>query len=158
MTQVTNPQPPSDDLAGAITNAMRGVHELREENATLRRRNDDLEHRRSVLESEITSLKAQLDNERNERRHYHSLANEIITRLDVVGRTVDDVVQSARHEAQRQRRDCPRGDVPELKIPQFLKQPTSANVQAEPKADAPGRTNIRPIQAPKPAAPERVAS
>jgi chromosome segregation ATPase len=158
MGQVTNPKLSSDDLADQIAGAMRGMHELREENATLRSRNDELEHHRSVLESEVASLKAQLDNERNERRHYHSLANEIITRLDVVGRTVDDVVQSAHHEVQRQRRDSPHGDVPELNIPQFLKQPTSANAEAEPQADAPARTNIRPIQAQKHAAPERVAS
>src|SRR3974377_1381332 len=71
--QVAKGQPQSDDLAGAITNAMRGMPELRDENATLRAHNGELEHRRSVLESEIATLRAQLDNERNERRHYHSL-------------------------------------------------------------------------------------
>jgi hypothetical protein len=126
---------------------MRGMHELRDENAALRVRNGELEHSRSVLESEIAALKAQLDNERNERRHYHSLANEILTRLDVVGRTVDDVVQRAHHEVHSQRKEFSRGDLPELKLPQFLKQPTSADTAADPKAEAPGRNNGRPAEA-----------
>jgi hypothetical protein len=145
MKPLTKAQPSADDLAEAIEGAMRGMHELREENAALRARNNELEHRRSVLESEITGIKAQLDNERNERRHYHSLANEIITRLDVVGRTVDDVIQRAQHEVYSMRKEQPRGELPELKIPGFLKQPLPVDGRAE--AEAPGLTNGRPLQA-----------
>jgi hypothetical protein len=161
MRQVTEPQPTPDDLAEAIDGAMRGMHELRDENAALCGRIDELEHHRSVLESENASLKAQLDNERLERRHYHSLANEIITRLDVVGRTVDDVVQRAQHEVYSKRKEQPGGDLPELKIPNFLKQSAPADGRAEPRTDAPGRPNIRPVQAgafPKRAVPEPVTS
>src|SRR5262249_50656859 len=111
--QVAKAQTQSDDLAGAIANAMRGMHDLRDENASLIARTSELEHCRSVLESEIATLKAQLENERNERRHYHSLANEIITRLDVVGRTVDDVIKRAHREVQSQRKEHPRGDIPD---------------------------------------------
>jgi hypothetical protein len=136
MKQVAKPQPSSDDLAGAIAGAMRGMHQLREENSALRAWNTELEHRRSVLESEVTNLKSQLDNERNERRHYHSLANEIITRLDVVGRTVDDVVQRAQHEVYSLRKEQPLAELPELKIPAFLKKPIAADASAEPKTEA----------------------
>jgi hypothetical protein len=150
MEQVTESQPTSDDLTEAIDGAMRGMHELRDENAALRRHNDDLRHRRSVLESEIASLKAQLDNERNERRHYHSLANEILTRLDIVGRTVDDVLQRAQHEVYSKRKEQPSGGLPEFNIPNFLKEIT-ADGRAEPKADssrtAAGGRNIRELHA-----------
>jgi hypothetical protein len=117
--QATKAQASSDDLAAAISDAMRGMHDLREENASLRAEKDELEHRRSTLESELAWLKAQLDNERTERRHYHSLANEIITRLDIVGRTVDDVVQRAQHEVEAMGKA-------ELKMPEFLNQPIMA--------------------------------
>jgi hypothetical protein len=144
MRQVTKPQPTSDNLAEAIDGAMRGMHELRDENAALRGRNDELEHRRCVLESENASLKAQLDNERLERRHYHSLANEIITRLDVVGRTVDDVVQRAQQEVYSKRKQQPSGELAEFKIPNFLKQANTADGPAEPKAE---RLQARPTAA-----------
>ncbi len=134
--EATKAQPPLDDLAEAIAGAMRGMHELREENAALRGRTDELEHRRCLLESENASLKVQLDNERTERRHYHSLANEIITRLDVVGRTVDDVMQRAQHEVYSKRKEQPSGELPELEIPNFLKQPAPADAPAEPKTES----------------------
>src|SRR5215467_2873957 len=61
----------------------------------------DLEAANLQLESEIQSLKLTLEQERAERRHYHSLANEIITRLDVVACTIDDVVKRAEQEVSR---------------------------------------------------------
>jgi hypothetical protein len=128
----------SFDLAEAI---MRGMLELREENATLRAGNDELEHRGSLLLTEIACLKSQLEHERAERRHYHSLANEIITRLDVVGRTVNDVVQRAEQEVYRQHNEHPRSEMEELEIPPFLK--ASANPPAEAKAGAPSVTRGR---------------
>jgi predicted RNase H-like nuclease (RuvC/YqgF family) len=145
MKPVTKAEPSPDDLAEAIAGAMRGMHVLREENSTLRARNNELENRRSVLESEVAGLKAQLDSERSERRHYHSLANEIITRLDVVGRTVDDVVQRAQHEVYSMRKEQPRTELPELKIPTFLRQPVPVDARAESRTEAP--TNGRAVQA-----------
>ena len=120
MNQIAKISGVSDDLAGAIANAMRGMHELRDETAMLRARNDELEHGRSVLESEIAGLRSQLDHECNERRHYQSLATEAMTRLEVVSRTVDDVIQHAQQEAHRQRKEYTHGEVAELKAPQFL--------------------------------------
>ena len=65
----------------------------------------------------MRSLKLALDHEQAERRHYHSLANEIITRLDVVGQTIDEVVKRAEQETYRQRRENPRAE-----LPTFLKK------------------------------------
>jgi hypothetical protein len=70
----------------------------------------------------VRSLKLALDHEQAERRHYHSLANEIITRLDVVGQTIDDVVKRAEHDVYRQRRENPRAELPEAELPTFLKK------------------------------------
>ena len=81
MNQIAKISGVSDDLAGAIANAMRGMHELRDETAMLRARNDELEHGRSVLESEIAGLRSQLDHECNERRHYQSLATEAMNTI-----------------------------------------------------------------------------
>jgi hypothetical protein len=145
MKQVRKAELSSDELAETIVRGMRQLREenaaLHEENAALRAGNDELEHRSSMLLAEIAGLKSQLDNERTERRHYHSLANEIITRLDVVGRTVDDVVRCAQQEVYRQHKEHPRGELVELAIPPFLK--ASADPPAEPKADAPALTRDR---------------
>ena len=54
--------------------------------------------------------------------HYHSLANEIVTRLDVVGQTIDDVVKRAEQEVYRQRRENPRAELPDIKVPSFLRK------------------------------------
>jgi hypothetical protein len=133
MKQVTRTQPSSDDLDQAIAVAMLGMHKLREENARLRARNNELEHRGPVMEAEIVNLKEQLKNERSERQHYHSLANEIITRIDVVVCTVDDVVQRAYSMCK----DQPYADLPALKIPAFLKRSTAAADHAEPQIQTP---------------------
>ena len=74
------------------------------------------------LESQVQSLKLSLEQERAERRHYHSLANEIITRLDVVGQTIDDVVRRAEQETRRQRRESAPADLPKVEMPTFLKK------------------------------------
>src|SRR5262252_413419 len=81
-----------DPLAAKIRDSILGVENLRGENRRLADEIKDLEVTNLQLESEIQSLKLTLEQERVERRHYHSLANEIITRMDVVARTVDDVV------------------------------------------------------------------
>ena len=111
-----------DPLADKIRESILGVENLRAENARLANQVNGLERANLQLESEVQSLKLTLEHERSERRHYHSLANEIITRLDVVGQTIDDVVRRAEQEVYRQRKESPRAELPEVKVPAFLKE------------------------------------
>ena len=76
----------ADPLADKIRDSILGVENLRVENARLSNQTNVLERENLQLESEVQSLKLTLEHERTERRHYHSLANEIITRLDVASR------------------------------------------------------------------------
>src|SRR6516162_5369843 len=108
-----------DPLTEKIRQSILGVENLRAENRKLTDQVKSLEGNNLQLESELRSLKLALDHERAERRHYHSLANEIITRLDVVGQTIDDVVKRAEQETYRQRRENPRADLPEVESPTF---------------------------------------
>jgi predicted RNase H-like nuclease (RuvC/YqgF family) len=85
-----------DSLTETIQNSILGVENLRTENRRLKDKLESLEGDTFQLENEVRSLKLALDHEQGERRHYHSLANEIITRLDVAGRTIDDVVSRER--------------------------------------------------------------
>jgi hypothetical protein len=110
-----------DPLAGKIRDSILGVENLRSENRRLADEIKDLEVANLQLESEIQSLKLTLEQERAERRHYHSLANEIITRMDVVARTVDDVVRRAEQEVSRQRRETPGAKLPDVEAPSFTK-------------------------------------
>jgi chromosome segregation ATPase len=112
----------ADPLADKIRDSILGVENLRAENARLANQVNGLERSNLQLESEVQSLKLTLEHERSERRHYHSLANEIITRLDVVGQTIDDVVRRAEQEVYRQRKETPRAELPEVKVPSFLKE------------------------------------
>jgi predicted RNase H-like nuclease (RuvC/YqgF family) len=134
MRQVTKAQSLSGP-ASSIDGSRGALREAREENDTLRARNDDLRRRCSEMKSEIAQLKAQLADERTERRHYHSLANEIVTRLDIVGRTVDDVVQRAENEVHSTRKEHPGAEVAELKIPAYLNQPIMGYILGKPKAE-----------------------
>jgi chromosome segregation ATPase len=111
-----------DLLAERIRESILGVESLREENRRLTDQVRSLEPTNLQLESEVQSLRLSLEQERAERRHYHSLANEIITRLDVVGQTIDDVVRRAEQETTRQRRESSRADLPEVEMPTFLKK------------------------------------
>jgi chromosome segregation ATPase len=111
-----------DPLTEKIRESILGVENLRAENRKLTDQVKSLEGHNLQLESEVQSLKLALDHERAERRHYHSLANEIITRLDVVGQTIDDVVKRAEQETYRQRRENPRAEVPEVEMPTVLKK------------------------------------
>src|SRR6516225_12051429 len=104
---------PGDPLTERIRESILGVENLRAENRRLTDQVKSREGDKLQLESEVQSLKLALDHERAERRHYHSLANEIITRLDVVGQTIDDVVKRAEQETYRQRRENPRAEKPE---------------------------------------------
>ena len=88
------------------------------------------------LENEIESLKLTLERERAERRHYHSLANEIITRLDVVACTIDDVVKRAEQEVCSQRSKTPGAKLPDVEAPSFRKK-VEDFVNAHKKAEAP---------------------
>ena len=110
-----------DPLAAKIRDSILGVENLRGENRRLADEIKDLEVTNLQLESEIQSLKLTLEQERAERRHYHSLANEIITRLDVVACTIDDVVKRAEEEVSRQRRKTPGTKLPDAEAPSFLK-------------------------------------
>jgi chromosome segregation ATPase len=111
-----------DPLTERIRESILGVENLRAENLRLTDQVKSLEGSNLRLESEVQSLKLALDHERAERRHYHSLANEIITRLDVVGQTIDDVVKRAEQETYRQRRENARAELPEVELPTFLKK------------------------------------
>ena len=111
-----------DPLTEKIRDSILAVENLREENRRLTDQVKSLEATNLHLESEVHSLKLSLEHERGERRHYHSLANEIITRLDVVGQTIDDVVKRAEQETHRQRREGPRADLAEIEMPTFLRK------------------------------------
>ena len=111
-----------DSLTETIRNSILGVENLRTENRRLKDKLESLEGDTFQLENEVQSLKLALDHEQAERRHYHSLANEIITRLDVVGRTIDDVVKRAEHDVYRRRQKNPRAELPEAELPIFLKK------------------------------------
>jgi chromosome segregation ATPase len=111
-----------DPLTEKIRQSILGVENLRAENRRLTDQVKSLEGHNLQLESEVQSLKLALDQERAERRHYHSLANEIITRLDVVGHTIGEVVKRAEQETYRQRRENPRAELPEVELPTFLKK------------------------------------
>jgi chromosome segregation ATPase len=138
---------PADSLTEKIRDSILGVENLREENRILTGQVQSLETANLQLESEVQSLKLSLEQERAERRHYHSLANEIITRLDVVGQTIDDVVRRAEQETYRQRKEPSRADLPQVEMPSFLKKvealvnghgekpnkPHKANGHAEPR-------------------------
>jgi hypothetical protein len=125
-----------DPLAAKIRDSILGVENLRGENRKLADEIKDLEVTNLQLESEIQSLKLTLEQERAERRHYHSLANEIITRLDMVARTVDDVVKRAEQEVCRQPSKTPGGKLPDVEAPSFLKE-VEDFVNAHKKAEAP---------------------
>jgi len=111
-----------DPLTERIRESIIGVENLRAENRRLTDQVKSREGDKLQLESEVQSLKLALDHERTERRHYHSLANEIVTRLDVVGQTIDEVVKRADQEVYRQRRENPRAELPDIKVPTFLKK------------------------------------
>ncbi|HEY7296424.1 MAG TPA: hypothetical protein VH684_00700 [Xanthobacteraceae bacterium] len=111
-----------DPLTEKIRDSILGVEHLRTENSRLTDQVKSLETANLQLESQVESLKLTLEQERSERRHYHSLANEIITRLDVVGQTIDDVVKRAEQETYRQRREKSRAETPETEMPNFLKK------------------------------------
>ena len=120
----------ADPLADKIRDSILGVENLRAENSRLANQVNGLERANLQLESEVQSLKLTLEHERSERRHYHSLANEIITRLDVVGQTIDDVVRRAEQEVYRQRKEAPRAELPEVKVPAFLKEKNGGDTAA----------------------------
>ena len=123
-----------DPLADKIRDSILGVENLRGENRRLADEIKDLEVTNLQLETEIQSLKLTLEQERAERRHYHSLANEIITRLDVVARTVDDVVKRAEQEVCRQPTKTPGAKLSDIEAPSFLKN-VEALVNGHKKAE-----------------------
>jgi hypothetical protein len=111
-----------DPLAAKIRDSILGVENLRSDNRRLADEVKDFEVTNLQLESEIQSLKLTLEQERVERRHYHSLANEIITRLDVVACTIDDVVKRAEQEVCSQRSKTHGAKLPDVEAPSFRKK------------------------------------
>ena len=111
-----------DWLGEKIRSSISGVENLRAENERLATQLKSLEGNNLQLENQVQSLKLALDHEQAERRQYHSLANEIITRFDVVRQTIDDVVKRAEHDVYRQRQENPRAELPEAELPIFLKK------------------------------------
>jgi hypothetical protein len=111
-----------DPLAEKIRDSIRGVESLRAENRRLADQIKSLESVKLQLESEIQCLKLTVEHERSERRHYHSLANEILTRLDVVGQTIGNVVKRAEEETYRQHRELPHPALLDVKAPSFLEK------------------------------------
>ena len=110
-----------DSLAEKIRDSMLAVEKIRAENIRLTEQLASLERSKLALESEVESLKVAVENERTERRYYHSLANEIITRLDVVGLTIDSVVKRAEQDNHRLRKDPPP-ELPAVNVPTFLQK------------------------------------
>jgi chromosome segregation ATPase len=111
-----------DWLGEKICGAISGVENLRAENQRLTTELRSLEGNNLQLKKEVQSLGLTLDQQQSERRHHHSLANEIITRLDVVGQTIEDVVKRAEHDVYRRRQENPRAELPEAELPIFLKK------------------------------------
>src|SRR6516164_4828844 len=137
-----------DPLAAKIRDSILGVENLRSENRRLADEVKDLEVTNLQLESEIQSLKLTLEQERAERRHCHSLANEIITRLDMVARTVDDVVKRAEQEVSRQRRETPGAKLPDVEAPSFRKKVEdllNGHKKAEALVNGNGRDTAQPV-------------
>ena len=138
----------ADPLADKIRDSILGVENLRNENRRLADEINDLEVTNLQLESEIQSLKLTLEQERAERRHYHSLANEIITRLDMVARTVDDVVKRAEQEVSRQGRETPGVKLPDVEAPSFRKKVEdllNGHKKAEALVNGNGRDTAQPV-------------
>src|SRR6516165_4544790 len=97
----------ADPLSDKIRESILALENLRAENLRLTDQVRLPEQSNLVFESEVQSLKLAVENERAERRHYHSLANEIVTRLGVVGDTIEGVVKRAEQEVYGQRRENP---------------------------------------------------
>jgi len=116
-----------DMLAERIRESMVGLQKLRDDNGQLTERVRQLEAETALLQNENQHLRRELDRERAERRHYHSLANEVITRLDVVQSTIEDVVKRAQHEVYRQREEHPTQELPRINVPEFLRQVQGGN-------------------------------
>jgi hypothetical protein len=93
----------TDSLTDKVREAIADVENLRaakirlaeQINRKLAEQVKSLKHAKLVPKSEVESLRLAVEDERAERRHYHSLADEIITRLNVVRQTIGDVVKRA---------------------------------------------------------------
>jgi hypothetical protein len=110
---------PVDPLAEDVV--MQGVRELRESLIRSNERVQLLERENIFLECEIATCRAQLEAERVERDYYQRFAVEITTSLNLVAQVCDDAMTKAQHEAFRKNGARPRQDVPDMKIPKFLR-------------------------------------
>jgi len=117
------PQAESTDLlAEKIRDSILGIENLRGENLKMTDQINSLETANLRLEAEVRSLTYTLEQERSERQHYHSFANEIISQLGVVGQTITDVVKRAELESHRLQKEGPRADLPLPELPASLKK------------------------------------
>lgn len=133
------PSVPTDPLADQIANSLRGVRELREEVARLSARCQQLEHENTILESENSAYRTQVETERMERSYYHRFAIEVATSLNLVGQVCDEVMNKAQQEAFRNNGEPPRQDLPELQIPKFLQNGPPGRPEGQPNGN--GQTN-----------------
>jgi hypothetical protein len=91
------------DLGKQIEAALIAVDGLRAETGDLREQVRRLEAENARLLTDNELLRNVVESERAERRHHHSLANELVTRLDVVRTTIDSIIRAAEKEAHRKR-------------------------------------------------------
>jgi len=135
-----------DPLEQAIYDSISGVQKLRSQ---VKRLEAELEMSRgeaSTLRIENEALRVMLQSERDERAYYHRFAIEVTTSLNLVGQVVDEVMQKAQGEAFRRQEDGNgRCELPELRIPAFLRGQEDPAAEPEPRPfGAPaGRTETR---------------
>ena len=116
--KLADPNPLSETVRDSIL----AVDVLCAENLRLKDQVKLLGRSNLVFETELQSLKLAVEAERNERRQYQSVCDEIMNGLEVVGRAVEEVVRQAEQEVSRQRRENPRCELPDLKAPTFLQR------------------------------------
>jgi len=133
-----------DPLEQAIYDSISGVQKLRSQ---VKRLEAELEMSRgeaSTLRIENEALRVMLQSERDERAYYHRFAIEVTTSLNLVGQVVDEVMQKAQGEACRRQEDGNgRVELPELKIPAFLREEPAAEPDPRPFGAPAGRTETR---------------
>lgn len=94
----------------------------------------DLETRLAMMESENACLRAQLAEEQAKRDYYQRFAVEVATAMNLVGQVCDDAFQKAQNGAYGKPAvaGAPPRQIPELKIPEFLKRGPAGGEAAAP--------------------------
>jgi hypothetical protein len=83
---------PPDPLADQIAQSVRGVVELRQEQARLKARAQELERENALFESENAAYRAQLETEKVGRAYYQRFAVVVATSLNLVAQVCSDVM------------------------------------------------------------------